>query len=229
MQVEVFRDKAALVDHAFDLVLDALKQGLENKGTASLMCSGGSTPGPLYERLSRVELDWQHVNIGLVDDRWVPPEHDRSNEKLLRQTLLKDNARHASFFPMYKEGYSALAATVERDAEFSQIPLPLDVIILGMGPDGHSLSWFPEAEGLKAAMDPENENLIAATYAKRSDVTGDELERMTLTYKAVNNADLVILMITGDDKRAVFESDDSTYPVRVVQKAAGKNLVVLCA
>ncbi len=229
MSFEIFENKIDLVERAYEIVYEALDVGLAQNGSASLMCSGGSTPGPLYEQLSSSDLDWSNINVGLVDDRWVAPDHDRSNEKLLRNTLLKNAGAAARFFPMYVEGKSAKEAVDQRGDEFATISLPLDVVILGMGPDGHSLSWFPNADGLAEATDPDNESLIAAVMANRSKVTGDELERMTLTYKAIAQSSTVILMMTGADKREVFESDDQSLPIKTLQKAAGDRLIVLWA
>ncbi len=229
MKFERFGNKADLVERAYEIVFEVLDVGLAQNGTASLMCSGGSTPGPLYEQLSATDLDWSKIKVGLVDDRWVSPDHDRSNQKLLNNTLLKNNGAAAKFYPMFVEGKSAAEAVEQRAAEFAEIKLPLDVVILGMGADGHSLSWFPEADGLIEATDPSNDKLIAAVMANRSEVTGDELERMTLTYKAVANAKNVILMITGEDKLKVFEDKSTDYPVRLVEKAAGDRLIILYA
>lgn len=229
MAFEIFENKAALVKRAYELTYEALDAGLVHNGTASLMCSGGSTPGPLYTQLSNSDLDWSNINVGLVDDRWVSPDHARSNEKLLNNTLLMNGGAKANFYPMYVEGKSAKEAVSQRSAEFAKIALPLDVVILGMGPDGHSLSWFPNADGLAGATDPANESLIAAVMANRSVVTGDELERMTLTYKAIAQARNVILLVTGDDKREVFENGDVSLPIRTLQKAAGDRLTVLWA
>ncbi len=227
MSFETFENKVDLIERAYELTFEALDVGLAQNGVASLMCSGGSTPGPLYQQLSKSDLDWSSISVGLVDDRWVDPEHDRSNEKLLRGTLLTNAGAAAKFYPMHVAGKSAKEAVAQRGEEFAQIQLPLDVVILGMGPDGHSLSWFPNAEGLADAINPENESLIAAVMANKSKVTGDELERMTLTYRAIANAKNVILLLTGDDKREVYESDDESLPVRALQKAAGDRLTVL--
>lgn len=229
MSFETFENKAGLVERAYEIVFEALDVGLANNGSASLMCSGGSTPGPLYEQLSTSDLDWSKISVGLVDDRWVEPAHDRSNEKLLRSTLLKNAGAAARFYPMFVEGRTAKEAVEQRAEQFAEIDLPLDVVILGMGPDGHSLSWFPDADGLDEATNPSNELLIASVIANKSKVTGDELERMTLTYKAIANAKTVILMITGEDKLEVFNDKQADYPVRLVEQAAGERLVVLYA
>ncbi|MFC7290797.1 6-phosphogluconolactonase [Hirschia litorea] len=229
MAFEIFENKTDLVERAYELTYEALDVGLAQNGAASLMCSGGSTPGPLYMQLSQSDLDWSNINVGLVDDRWVAPDHDRSNEKLLRNTLLQNAGASATFYPMYVEGKTAKEALDQRAAEFAKISLPLDVVILGMGPDGHSLSWFPNADGLSTATDPANEKLIAAVMANRSAVTGDELERMTLTYNAIANSREIILLVTGDDKREVFENGDDNLPIRILQKAAGDRLTTLWA
>lgn len=179
------------------LMADGLKAATAERGEAFLALSGGGTPAPVYEALSvDASVPWDKVEVTLADERLTPPGHADSNETLVRNTLLKNDGAAASF--------SALDDTVER--------LPRqDVILLGMGGDGHFASLFPGAAELPAALDP------AARPVMR--VVPDPMpahapyERLTLTLPAILDAEHLILAITGAEKRAVLEEATNGGPV----------------
>ncbi len=225
----VSSSRAALATTACEMITQKLSDALQSKGRASLMCSGGSTPGPVYQNLSEKQLDWEKVTVGLADERWVEPNSEFSNERLLRETLLQANARTARFLPMKTDAITAVEAVADVDMAYQSFSLPIDVMVLGMGNDGHSLSWFPGAAGLDQAIDLANESMVAAIKAAPSNVTGVHTERMTLTRKAVENTSLVLLLMTGEEKRKVYEDGDSQLPIRTVQDAAQSRLTVLWA
>ena len=101
-----------------------------------------------------------------------------------------------------------------------------DVVLLGMGPDAHTLSWFAGGKGYDEAVDPIASRIVAAVKAVESDVTGPNTLRMTLTYPAVAQARHVLLLITGADKKHVFETADANTPVGRMRTAAGNALTV---
>lgn len=223
-----FASKTALQTALAGAIEEALREALARRGHAIFMGAGGTTPGPVYEQLSALDLDWSEVTIGLTDERWVDEDHAGSNAALFRRTLLQDKAANAPFIPMKTpHGSPFEAAPTVRDnyiaAGFA------DMVLLGMGPDAHTLSWFPDARGLDAALDPATPNPVAAIEAKRSDVTGDNTLRMTLTLPCIANARQVLLAITGKDKRAVFETAAPDTPVKVMAAAAGQALQVFYA
>lgn len=203
-----------------------LANALSRRGKASLFCSGGSTPGPIYEALSERELDWENVTVGLADERWVPESHEASNAALVRRTLLRGKAEAASFLPMKTDGASAFGEETGLDRVYGSVSDVIDVLLLGMGPDGHTLSWFADAKGLGAATDPGNTLSVAPIDAPKTKVTGDITERMTLTYPAVARARHILLMMTGDKKRQVYDHADPSHPVTLMRKAAGDALTV---
>lgn len=229
MNFETFACREAMIERALQLVVEGLREGLAQYGCASLIGSGGSTPGPLYDQLSACELDWSAVTVGLADERWVAPSSDDSNENLLRNRLLKNLAAKASFLPMKTNHARAADAVEQVNDAYLRVEHPFDVMILGMGADGHSLSWFPGSDGLEAAVNPDTVDYVAAVTARKSETTGVNLERMTLTYPAVATARRIVLMITGDTKKNVFLNKDEDLPVFTVRRAAKERLTVLWA
>ncbi|WP_290844028.1 6-phosphogluconolactonase [Henriciella sp.] len=203
-----------------------LADALARRGQASLICSGGSTPGPVYRELSDLDLNWSKVSVGLADERWVEASDWASNEKLVRDTLLKNKAADATFLPMKTAAASPFDAIDEVDALYRPITSPVDVMVLGMGTDGHTLSWFEDAKGIDEAMSPDITRNVAAIEAQKSKTTGDHTLRMTLTLPVVARARYILLLMSGDKKRTVFERRNSTHPVTQMRKAAGDALTI---
>ena len=195
-----FESKAALQKAATDWLADALADAIERRGNAVLMGSGGRTPGSIYESLSEADLDWSQVQIGLCDERWVDVDHPASNGAMMERTLMQNKAAAASYVPMKVKGddpFSAIDAVNELylDAGLT------DVMLLGMGPDAHTLSWFAGGRGYEDAINPDSTSNVAAVEAIESGVTGPNLLRMTLTLPCVAYARNVLLLITGSDKK----------------------------
>ena len=189
------------------------------------MGSGGRTPGPIYETLSHADLDWANVQIGLCDERWVDVDHPASNGAMMQRTLLQNNASSASYTPMKTKGDDPFEAIEAVNDLYMDASLT-DVMLLGMGPDAHTLSWFAGGRGYDAAIDPDTTSVVAAVEAIESEVTGPNLLRMTLTQPCVAYARHVLLLITGADKREVFESAPADAPVSLMKRAAGAALTV---
>ncbi len=190
-----------------------LQHSLIANESTSLLVSGGSTPAPLYEALSKTDLDWQRIHVALVDERWVNQDHEASNEALIRQTLLVNNALKAPFTGMKNSAASAKQGQAETEVAYQKLPKPFSVTLLGMGNDGHTASLFPHAKGLETALDEKNMQLTAAIIAKQSVVTGLNTERLTLTLTGLLQSERLILLITGDEKLAVFRQAMSDGPV----------------
>ncbi|MGZ4958352.1 MAG: 6-phosphogluconolactonase [Methylomonas sp.] len=184
---------------------DLLSESLSKNGTATLLVSGGSTPAPLYEALSKFDLAWKKIKVALVDERWVDQEHAASNEALIKRTLLINNAKAATFTGMKTGAKRAAEGQAETEAKYRVLPQPFTVAIVGMGNDGHTASLFPHAEGLREALNIDNDQLTAAITAQQSPVTGPNTERLTLTLSALLKCDRLIILLTGEDKLAVFD------------------------
>ena len=134
------------------LVGDVLDQN--PNAEASLVVSGGSTPGPCFDLMSATGLDWHRVTVVPSDERWVPPDHPDSNERLIRKRLLTDRAINGKFFPLFRAGVDASQAPVLIDKEIAGVTQPFSAVLLGMGEDGHFASLFPDFDGLQKALDP---------------------------------------------------------------------------
>lgn len=181
-----------------------LLDGLNENKRATFMVSGGSSPSPLYQRLSGVDLDWANVDVALVDERWVNADHAGSNEALVKKTLLQNFAQAANFTPMKNEQLSPTQGLSECEQGYQRLQAPFDVVILGMGPDGHTASLFPESEGLERALGLEEENICAAITAHKSAVTGELVERMTLSLYGLCQSKALCLLLLGEDKLQVY-------------------------
>ncbi|MFN3211538.1 MAG: 6-phosphogluconolactonase [Henriciella sp.] len=222
---ETFENKGALQAAAAEWLATALKDAITRRGSAVFMGSGGTTPGPIYETLSEADLDWNSVHVGLCDERWVDETHPASNGAMLERTLLQNKAALASYTPMKVSGDDPFASVEVVNELYLEAGLT-DVMLLGMGPDAHTLSWFAGGKGYDQAVDPDTTSLVAAVRAIESDVTGPNLLRMTLTQPCVAYARNVLLLITGETKRKVFETAPDDAPVSIVKRAAGQALTV---
>jgi 6-phosphogluconolactonase len=197
-------------------------------GTAHLAVSGGSTPKRFFETLSAEKLDWDRVNVHLVDERCVPPDSDQLNAHLVHDRLMRGNAARGTFTPLFDHA----ALTAEDAARRAADALPaegFDMLVLGMGNDGHTASLFPGGDRLADALDPANPARVVAMRAP-----GAGMPRLTLTLAEIVKARALILHIEGDDKLAVLETalagdDIHGMPVRAVLHHPGVALEVYWA
>src|SRR5579859_4563511 len=170
--LEIFPGSDALADAASKAVLGALAAGLEARGRASLVATGGRSPGPVYDRLARAPIDWAHVAVTLSDERHVDANSPNSNARQLRERLFVNRAAAAQFLPLsdYAEG-------VLRKL------LPFDAVMLGMGEDGHIASLIPGSPVLAQGMDPDGEALTAESP---QGFGSPPVPRITLTLSALD-------------------------------------------
>lgn len=199
-----FDARDALVSALKSHLLNTIQHSIAERGKAVLALSGGSTPIPLYAELALEPLEWGKVCFALVDERWVDADHPASNETAIRSALAPALAAGAMLIGMKNSSANAHEGLPACLDAFDALPLPFDLVLLGMGEDGHTASWFPHAHGLEDAL-AQDAPRCAAVIAKPSKVTGDNTERMTLTLPAVASARDIVLLITGDSKRHVFE------------------------
>ena len=214
---------------AADLLADLLREGLARhaKERASLVVSGGSTPGPCFDQLANRELDWSRVTILPSDERWVSSDHGDSNERLIRNRLLRGQASKASILPFFREGIEAWQAPPAIEQDLRALALPFDVSLLGMGEDGHFASLFPDFPGLDEALDPDGE-----THCITVQTAGSPHLRISLTLSALLRSEHIVLLIFGKEKRTVFEAaerGEGDYPIEALLKYDGKRLTVIWA
>ena len=222
-----FADGESLATDLAQTVASKLRAGIDARGAAVLAVSGGSTPARFFAALSKEHLDWTKVVVTLVDERLVPPSSERSNEKLVRDALLRNEARLARFIGLYSEAGSVDAA-MQADAGLSLMGPVFDVIILGMGADGHTASFFPDAPNLDDLTNPAQARRVMAVDAP----SGGE-PRLTLTMPLIVDARFVALHIEGEAKRKVFESaladQSNRLPIARVFDAAASPIAIYWA
>ena len=197
-----------------DFIEAEMKQAISSRGIASLVVSGGNTPRPLFETLSRRDLPWHKITITLADERWVDPQSGSSNEAMIRQTLLRDKAAKARFIPLKNAAATAAQGQKICEQSLESIERPFDLVILGMGNDGHTASLFPEVSS--QALDMNNASLCSPVTPKLA-----PHERMTLTARALLDSRKILLHIVGDEKWQVYQNARrdgliDAMPVRVV-------------
>ncbi|MDN4503313.1 6-phosphogluconolactonase [Alteromonadaceae bacterium BrNp21-10] len=206
-------------------IVKMLKEGIDTKGRASLLVSGGRTPMGLFAALSQSELAWDKVDISLADERWVESTDAASNEKLVRENLLQNNAAVANFVGMKTAHADANDGLEECTARINSMSQPFDVLILGMGEDGHTASLFPCSTQLAAGLDMQSGNILVAVTP-----TSAPNQRMSLTLPALLSSKNIFLHLTGDSKKAVLQSaldgeDETAMPIRAVLNRADVELV----
>lgn len=184
-------------------ITQTLTFALEAHGHASIAVSGGSTPQMLYEMLGEQDLDWSKVTILLVDDRWVEPGRAGSNESFVRKTLLSGRASIANFVGLKTMGDTPQDGLDAARQRVAAVSFPLDVVVLGLGADGHTASWFPNATGLSEAIAPHGEH-VTAIDAAQSQITGPFTRRITLTRTAFADAGSIHVMFSGAKKRKTW-------------------------
>jgi len=204
---------AVLFETLADAVAARLSAAIASRGHASFVACGGTTPGDLYDVLSQRALSWEKVTVTLSDERWVEPSSDRSNEHLVRARLLTGRAGVASFVALKTGHARAVEAETEVHERIAAIARPFDVVLLGMGNDGHTASLIPGAAGLARALDASDPALARAIVPPPETGMG---ERMSLTLRALLDSAAIFLLIRGDDKRAAYDRAGSGSDIREV-------------
>lgn len=206
-------------------ILAKLRRGIEQNGMATLAVSGGSTPKPLFALLANKSFDWSNVVVTLVDERWVDAQHADSNEKLVKENLLVEKAAAANFVSLTADYSSPYEAEDEISQRIDEVAGEFDVLILGMGEDGHTASLFPCSEQIDAGLNLERELSAIGTQP----TTAPHL-RMSMSLAKIIKAKNIYLHLVGDKKLAVLQDALANYdakqkPIKAVCEEANVSLM----
>lgn len=217
--IEVLPTTAALIERALSLVLSEIHSSISESGLCTIALSGGSTPKPLYEAIAASYLPWEKIHVFWGDERYVKPDHPDSNQGMARRAWLdKVNIPAANIHPMPTDGGAPAADAAKHSVELQEFfktppgEFPaLDIILLGMGDDGHTASLFPHTEALGV-----HSSLVTVG-------SKDGQPRLTFTAPLINSARCVIFVVAGATKRPALAQvfaplgDEITYPSRLIQ------------
>lgn len=218
-----FGEQNQLVSELANVIQSEIKLSIEKNGRAIVAVSGGSTPKPLFIELAQRDIDWAKVIITLVDERWVSSEHPLSNAAFLDKHLLSALPSAVSFVSLYHDAVdceSSLQFVLEHYCEVTgssiHSPAPFDVVILGMGNDGHTASFFPDAENIADLVDPNSAQFLHSCTSPTTQVP-----RVTWSLSQLLSTQKLILHIVGEAKNTVFQtalkdSDAIELPIRSV-------------
>ncbi|MCB2135382.1 MAG: 6-phosphogluconolactonase [Rhodobacteraceae bacterium] len=203
MKFVEYADRDLIMLGLADLLASELAAALRQNDGASFCVPGGTTPGPLFDILSAVRIDWDRVTVFLGDERCVPETDERSNGRLLKSRLLCGRAAEARYLPLYTD-----AGTTVEDVAAALAPhLPISVLLLGMGADMHTASLFPGADNLAAALAADAPPVMAMVQP----ATGEA--RVSLTAPVLAGAMSIHILITGEEKRAAVEKAAHLDPI----------------
>ncbi len=198
MNLNIYPDREALVLALVSQLVSELTEALHHQERAAIAVPGGSTPGPVFDALSAVHLDWARVDVVLTDERWVPESAPRSNARMVRARLLTDQAAAATLVPLYADTGTPEGGLARLSKGVRKI-LPLTWALLGMGADMHVASLFPGADLLSDALSSEAPPLVPIRAPGLSE------PRITLSAPVLNGAMAKHLLIFGEEKRAALE------------------------
>lgn len=223
-KVEVLADKPALIQRSLELVLHKMRAAIAERGQCTIALAGGSTPKPLYEAIATQDLPWDNIHVFWGDERYVPADHPDSNQRMARQAWLDKVPIPASnIHPIPTDEADPALAAQKYDRELQQFfktkpgEFPaFDIVLLGMGDDGHTASLFPHTPALQVC-----DRLI--TVGNK-----DGQPRITFTVPLINSARTILFIVAGADKQMALShvfvpnEDTETYPSRLIQPQTGE-------
>lgn len=197
--MHVYADAATLDASLSAAIAQRLREAISERGRATIAVSGGSTPRGLLTRLGQQSLAWEAVTVTLVDERWVDENHNDSNARMVRETLLRGAADQAHFEPLYVEMPHPAVAVESLEDRLASLGT-LDCVMLGMGGDGHFASLFPKSDALLPGLDLAGKHSFIAV-----DPPSAPHPRMSMTLPRIIDTRRLLLHITGDAKRSALE------------------------
>ncbi|SHK32329.1 6-phosphogluconolactonase [Shimia gijangensis] len=212
-----YPDSEMMAMDVANMLADELGEALHHEERICFAVPGGTTPGPVFDDLCAVDIDWSRVDVVPTDERWVPEDHPRSNARLIKERLLVNKAAKARFLPLCAAQHAPQDVLAELESQIAS-ELPIAVALMGMGADMHTASLFPGAAGLVEALDPHAPILVP--------VARDDLEepRVTFSARVLNGALSKHILITGQDKRDALRASRNLpvekAPIQAILEAA---------
>jgi len=217
MILQKYPDTEMMAMDVANKLADELGEALHREKRICFAVPGGTTPGPIFDDLCAVDIDWSRVDVVPTDERWVPEDHPRSNARLIKERLLVNRAAKARFLPLCAAPHPPQEVLAELESQIAS-ELPIAVALMGMGADMHTASLFPGATGLEDALDAHAPIIVP--------ISRDDLpeQRVTISARVLNGALSKHVLITGEDKRdALRASRDLSVleaPIQSVIEAA---------
>lgn len=213
-----FNDREALDQALAAHVISKLEQGTSARGTAYLVVSGGNTPANLFSILADADLEWSRIVVLLADERWVPADHEDSNERLVREKLLTGRATQAQFLSLLPTPDDEVANIAGLSTLLRSLPR-FDVVLLGMGEDAHTASLFPCASALK-------DGLTTAAGALITRPSTAPHQRVSMSRRRLQATANGVIHTVGQNKKTVLQAaiksgDEMRYPVSAFWGSSG--------
>lgn len=203
-ELRKYSDRSEVARQLAASIAARLREAIAERGEASLVVCGGSSPEELFRHLSTETLTWSQVTIVPSDERWVPVDDAQSNERLIREVLLSGPAAKARLVGLYRDTGQPDQALADVAGVLADVPRPLDAVLLGMGADGHTASLFPHAPDIQACLESQAP-CVAPTVGPPA--------RLSLSLAYLADARSIDLLIFGDEKHRVFERAQEAGPV----------------
>jgi 6-phosphogluconolactonase len=224
-----FADGAKLAGAFARWTAALLQKAIDERGEAVLIVSGGETPKRYFEALSSEAIDWARVAVAPADERRVPADSPRSNARLIRENLLRNRAAAAQFTPLADSRLPPDLELAAANARIARLRAPADLVVLGMGEDGHTASWFPGADHLAEAINPGERALVVPIIAPDAPEP-----RLTLSARVILRARSLALHIEGPAKlatlkRALAAGPIEAMPVRAALRETADRLTIFFA
>jgi 6-phosphogluconolactonase len=215
--MRTFKDISALEEGITQSIAEHIRKSIEMNGSAHILLSGGTTPLLVYARLAKEEIEWDKVWIGLVDERYVPLDHPKNNERALREAFGEVVCNQAHFIGMVHDDHDAEHNLSVVSTEYQRFMERTDFVLLGMGKDGHFASLFPNDSASELDLRSESVKIHCTT------APDFPTERITCSKGMLKQAKEVILMITGTEKETILNDNKETgLPVGYLQREFGQ-------